>query len=102
MPALVQVLQIASGLAWLLPTLAILPGMIRTWRGTADAIDVMRGPIFFVGIVQIGFSVRWAIWPHAIPVMGATELSTWSGLYVLSIMGAVGLVIANRFADRLR
>jgi hypothetical protein len=102
MPSLVQFLQIVSGLAWLLPTLIMAPGIVRVWRGRGDSIDAMRGPVFFIGIVQIGFTIRWLIWPHAIPVMGATELSTWAGLYVLSIMCAVGIACANRFAERLR
>jgi hypothetical protein len=76
--------------------------MVRTWRGKGDALDAIRGPVFFVGVVQIGFSVRWLIWPHAIPVMTQAELSTWSGLYVLSIMCAVGMIFAHRFAERLR
>lgn len=102
MIALVQILQIAAGIAWLLPTLMIFPGVVRTWLGTGDQIDAMRGPIFFVGIVQIGFSVRWLLWPHALPAMGKTELSTWAGLYVLSVMCAAGLAVAHRIAERLR
>lgn len=102
MPALVQVMQILSGLAWLVPTLMIFPGVVRTWLGKGDPIDAMRGPIFFVGVVQIGFSVRWLLWPHALPAMGKTELSTWAGLYVLSVLCAAGLAVAHCIAERLR
>ncbi len=102
MSTLVQLLQLLSGALWIIPAGMLLPGVIRTWRGKADAMDAMRGPIFFVCVVQIGFSVRWAIWPHVIPIMGTAELSTWAGLYVLSGLCAIGLIIANRFAERLR
>lgn len=102
MIALVQVLQIAAGIAWLLPTLMIFPGVVRTWFGRGDQIDAMRGPIFFVGVVQIGFSARWLLWPHAIPVMQPAELSTWAGLYVLSFFCAIALAVAHRIAERLR
>jgi hypothetical protein len=102
MTSLVPFLQLLSGLAWAIPSAMLVPGMYRTLRGTGDPIDAMRGPIFFVGLVQIGFSTRWLVWPHAVPHMEPAELSTWAGLYVLSIMCAIGLAIAHRVAERLR
>jgi hypothetical protein len=102
LPLVVQLLQAATGLAWLMPAALLLPSVVRTWRGTADAIDAMRGPIIFFSVVQVGFSARWLVWPHALPLMETAELSTWAGLYTLSILCAVGVVVANHYARKLR
>lgn len=102
MPELVQVLQIVAGVTWLMPALIMAPGVWRVWRGRADPIDAFRVPIFTTGLIQVGFSARWLVWPHALPTMGATELTAWAGLYALSAAAAVTLTVAHFFAERLR
>lgn len=100
--ALIQVLQMTAGMAWLVPAVIMSPGVWRVWRGRADPIDAFRVPIFTAAVVQVGFSARWLIWPHTLPAMGGTELAAWAALYTLSTITAVMLTIAHYFAERLR
>ncbi len=100
--AAVQILQALSGLLWLLPAFILAPAVVRTWRGKASALDVISTPFFFVALNQPGFTLRWWLWPHTLPEMGADELTFWAGLYVLSAMAAIGVAIAALAARKLR
>lgn len=100
--ALVQILQVAAAVAWLIPAVMLLPGIWRVWMRRADPIDALRVPIWLTSLLMIGFSVRWLIWPHALPTMNLTELTAWAALYAGSIIAAVSLALAHVFAERLR
>ena len=87
-----------AGLAWAWITLRIFPSVVRLWTGRGDAIDWLASPLCFIGLDQIGFSVRWLIFPGAIRVMQVDELLYWVGLYVLSGLGVMLLDIGYRIA----
>lgn len=101
---LVQLLQLLSGLAWLLPMALFAPAVWRIWRapmrGPArpDPLDVLVSPLAFIAALQVGFIIRWMLFPHAIGTMEGTELAVWSGLYTLSIAAAVLSIVAWRIA----
>jgi hypothetical protein len=67
-----------------------------------DPLDVLMSPLAFIGALQAGFSIRWLLFPDVLPFMRASELFVWAGLYCLSILCAVGSVIAWRFTRGLR
>lgn len=94
---LVQALQILAGVAWLGPLIAVGPGVWRVMRHPRHAAltDAAYVPTFFIGMVQIGFSLRWLIWHNVIPSMNSGELAAWSTLYLLSSLSAVAVVIQH-------
>ncbi|HET7255620.1 MAG TPA: hypothetical protein VFJ46_17825 [Xanthobacteraceae bacterium] len=103
-----QSLQIASGFAWLLPMALFAPAVWRIWRAPmhgpsrADPIDVLVSPIAFMAALNVGFIIRWVLFPAAIETMGRNELIIWAGLYTLSIAAAVLSVRAWRIARGVR
>lgn len=86
MPDLVQVLQIVSGVAWLCVALFLAPRLARAWRKDASRATMLAAPIGLLAWMQFGFVVRWQVWPHAMVVMSAPELTTWAALYALSVV----------------
>lgn len=98
----VMALQLVSGLLWLLPAAALFPALVRTWRKTASALDVLSTPMFFAALNQPGFTLRWWLWPHTLPAMRTDELMFWAGLYVLSSIVAVGVLMATIQSRKLR
>jgi hypothetical protein len=84
MSALVQALQILSGLLWLLPALYLTPRIIASWRKGASRATLLSAPIGFLSWLQVGFIVRWIAWPHALAAMRGDELLTWAALYGMS------------------
>lgn len=108
MVALVQILQVLSGLAWLVPMALFAPAVWRIWRAPIhgpsrpDPIDVMVSPLAFIAALQVGFAIRWVLFPHAMIVMEDAELLIWSGLYMLSIIGAALSIVAWRIARGVR
>jgi hypothetical protein len=99
--------QLLCALAWLVPTLLLVPSVWRVLRAPmygpsrADPIDVVLSPLAFVGALQIGQIVRWFIYPEALRYMHSPELVVWAGLYTLSTLTALCSVFAWYFCRRL-
>lgn len=98
MNSIVPFFQVACGVLWLTPLILFAPAVARVWRGTGDPIDVILSPLAFLSADQSGFSIRWVLFPHAIKVMPPGEILLWTGLYTLSALCALGLVVAWRVA----
>ncbi len=96
----VQALQALCGVLWLAEAAILAPGAWRVWRHRGDALDAGRVPIMVFALVQVGFSARWFIWPHAIVTMGPTELAFWATCYALSAGSAVFCIAAHRSVSR--
>lgn len=86
MTDLVPLLQLLSGLAWLVPALYLSPRIARAWRTPAHRADILAAPIGFMAWLQVGFSLRWLAWGHAIDKMRPVELVAWAALYALSVL----------------
>lgn len=99
---MIGALQLLAGWAWVAPLLLFSPCVFRIWQGRGDALDWLGSPVAFVSAVQVGFALRWLLFPGAISVMGPAELAFWAGLYVLSALCAALFVLAWRVARRLR
>lgn len=89
----VQTLQLASGALWLIPAMLLTGRILRSWRAGASRATVLAAPIGFVAWMQVGFTVRWALWPHALGTMNGLELAAWGALYLLS--GGLALWVAQ-------
>ncbi len=99
---LILAFQLLAGFMWLFPMALFTPAVARIWRSAADAIDVVVSPFAFVAAVQVGFTIRWLIFPTATRQMGSNELIVWAGLYTLSALTALGSAFAWRLARRIR
>lgn len=88
-PEVVQLLQLLSGAAWLVPALYLSRRIGRAWRADASRATMLAAPIGFLCWLQVGFVIRWLLWPHAIGDMSGEELATWGALYALSALLAV-------------
>ncbi len=100
MIALVQALQVLSGVLWLLPAGYLLPAVPAMWRGSQQA--ALATPILAFSWLMVGFSVRWMIWPAALLVMETEELLFWAGLYTLSSICALGVIYGAWLTRRER
>lgn len=89
MPELVQILQLASGLLWLLTALYLTPRIGRSWRKEPSRATMLAAPIGFLAWLMFGFCFRWLLWPESLGEMGGAELTTWAALYALSSLLAV-------------
>jgi hypothetical protein len=93
MTAIVPLLQIASGLAWLVVVaLLIRPSFNLLLRGDESPRNARAVLTSFIAWTQFGFSARWLIFDHAIRVMGTVELAMWCALYLLSIIAALAII----------
>lgn len=88
----VQLAQVEAAIAWTAVLIRYAPAIGRLLVGRGEVDDVFRALVGFVAITQIGFTVRWYVFPHTVPMMGAAEVSAWLGLYVLSAVEAWALV----------
>ncbi len=86
---MIPALQALAGLAWLAVFIQRLPGVVRLFRPNPSAMDVYGSPLPLVGLVQVGFSIRWWVWGHTIAAMDHLELVFWGGLYLASAVSAV-------------
>ena len=82
--------QVLSGLCWFAPLVYLLPCFVRTLIGRGSLVDSLRVPFFIVAVAQVGFSLRWLIWPGAISLSGSTEQQLWAAAYSLNAIGALG------------
>lgn len=92
----VRLWQVASGLIWLGVVIMFRPVILRAWRQQADHDDWMVLGYPAIGFVQVGFTLRWVFFPHAIAGMGVAELLDWSGLYFMSGLTGWTALIAFR------
>lgn len=97
---IIPIVQAIAGALWLVEAAVLLPGSLRVWRGTGDAIDAGRIPLFMLGFILPGFSLRWLIWPHALATMNVAELSFWAALYLAEAGTAVFCIAAHRAFNR--
>ena len=80
----ISIIQGYAAGSWLLVALYLMPSMWRVILNRASPGDVFGGLWVVVAIIQIGFSVRWHIFPDVIQFMGNAEKITWMGLYISS------------------
>lgn len=99
---MIPALQALSAICWLAVMVFYFGSVWHLYRGTAGWKDVFRALFVFVGFTQIAFVVRWYLFPRAIDHMEETELLVWAGLYLMSSIEAVALVVASFFFERLR
>lgn len=89
MAALVQALQVASGVLWLAVAFILLPRIPGAWRDNADKLMVISARNAFLAWLMFGFSLRWLVWSDAVHLMGRAELTCWAALYALSCLCAL-------------
>lgn len=90
MSALIQPLQAVSGLLWLIVALAVCRSAYRLlFTRRAMLFDAIRSVLFFMGLTQFGFSLRWLVWPRTLPIMEDGEIATWCALYLTSALLAL-------------
>lgn len=94
--AVIPALQAFSGLMWLLPVLIFSRAIGRVWMGRHHTADLLVVPYPIIGIVQVGFSLRWWLYPKAIVFMSHEETTFWAGLYILSGLCALLTLVAGR------
>lgn len=99
---MIPTLQIIAGLSWLIAAIFYSKSVWRVLASRAKWIDVFRALFVFVALTQVGFTVRWLVWPHAIGQMGFYEQLTWAILYTMSAILGAALVVASYFFERLR
>lgn len=98
---LVQAMQIICGIVWCGPLVQLAPSFIRVFTDRGELIDKLRVPFFLNAVAQVGSSVRWLIWPHAIVTMGSTEQSYWAALYTLSSVVALASMRVHAIGRKL-
>lgn len=100
--AIVHWLQLAAALGWLPAACYFAPSSLAVLRGRGDMFDRFRAINAFIAFTQIGFTIRWWIFPRAIHAMGGAESAAWSMLYVLSASQGLLLWRIARDFDRAR
>jgi hypothetical protein len=88
--------QIISGVAWLISSFWLWPYAWRTFHGTGSVHDLMGTILVFVALNQSGFTSRWLIFPHSLASMEPHEMLYWIGLYALSSILAVAVMLGGR------
>lgn len=100
MPGIILFLQIASGGAWAIVLVYFAPSIARLWRQTHTDGDLQVSVYPLMAATQIGFAVRWFLFPGVVRLMQWQELVFWSGLYVASIVLAFFALWAGRTWQR--
>lgn len=98
-PEVVFALHVLAGIAWLYPLLTRFPSGLRTIRGIGAPGDRKRTAMWFMAFVQVGYVVRWLLYPGAYRTMSLDELAMWGGLHLLSAAACVALMWANGIED---
>ena len=88
----VALAQLVAAVAWGAVTVRYAWPVLLLFRRRGEVDDAFRAIVGFVGLTQIGFTVRWFVYPHTVPAMGHNELSLWMALYTASTIEAVALV----------
>lgn len=89
MTDIVQMLQIVSGMMWLLPAIYLTPRIASAFRVGSTHMTAISARNAFIAWLMVGFVVRWLVWPRAIGTMSNTELVAWGALYALSSVCAL-------------
>lgn len=89
--------QLISGVAWMISSFWLWPNVRNTARGHASVYDLLATVLFFVALNQVGFVSRWYLFPQTFSNMGSIELLYWIGLYALSSILAVAVMLGGRF-----
>lgn len=95
-PSIVTVMQVIAGLLWLVPAIYLTPRIVRSWKADANSLPIRGIPVGFLAWLQVGFTVRWLAWPHALGTMKTAELLTWATLYAFSGFLAVWFFVRAR------
>lgn len=88
---LAQIAQALSATCWSLPIVLFSGSFARVVRGQGTTTDAFRTVHCFIAATQIGFVLRWYLYPHAVPLMRGDELSLWIVLYLTSSIEALAL-----------
>lgn len=89
--ALIFTLQCFAAVAWGVLVIRKWPAVCRVWTGRGSGDDLPRAVIWFLAAgVELGV-IRWLCYPHVALSMSGSEIFTWAGVYVLSIVAAIGL-----------
>ena len=81
---MIPIIQGYAAGSWLLVALYLMPSLWRVIRNTATPGDVFGALWVAIAVIQIGFSVRWHVFPSVIQFMGDAEKISWMSLYVSS------------------
>ncbi len=92
----INILRAVSGLLWVLTAIYFLPAVWRIAWLRQRYYDPMKAVFVFLACANLGFIMRWYVWPSAQSSMGSEELATWAGMYVLSSLSALGLFFVSR------
>ncbi|MGX7926448.1 hypothetical protein ACWPMX_07730 [Tsuneonella sp. HG094] len=80
-------LQLLSGTLWLSVMLSRLPSVLRIVRDRDPSIaDFFAAFLVGNGAVQLGFVLRWWLYPNVKGLMQPGELVLWGCLYLVSSM----------------
>ena len=74
--------------------------VFRVFAGRYYSRDGERSCFFFMGALQVGFAIRWMLFPQSINEMRGTELHLWAALYVLSTLLAVWVLLIAKLNGR--
>lgn len=103
MTAIIPLAQIIAGVCWLVASAYFSPSVWRLLISLKSTPrDLFGGVLFFIGLTQAGFTLRWLVWSHSIPSMSTTELSWWLAIYVSSAVEAIVMVIGTIVFRRWR
>lgn len=89
MIALIQTIQVLSGILWLLPALWLSSRIPAAFRPEATRFTAIHARNAFVSWLMVGYVLRWIAWPTAIAAMDRVELLAWGALYTLSCVCAL-------------
>lgn len=81
---LIPVVQGFAAGAWTLVIVYFWHDVVLLLRRKATPMSVFCALWAATGVVQVGFTVRWYLFRHAVAVMGDAELTLWACLYVFS------------------
>jgi hypothetical protein len=90
---LIITLQVISALVWSVPVLWFARSFVRLFFHRAYSRDCERVTWFFMGLLQVGFALRWLVFHESIPAMRISEVMVWSGLYALSVALALWVML---------
>lgn len=90
---MIAILQALAGMAWMMVAVIMFrPAVDLVFLGIVSERNARAVLIAFHALTQVGFSVRWWIFDHTVPMMGPTEMSMWAALYLLSAIAAVSII----------
>ena len=94
-PDIVRGLQLACLVVWLGPVLDKAPSFWRVLINTTEKWekwDPAWAAFWLLALTQVGFSVRWLIFPHDLGPQDVAELEFWAICYLSSACTAIGMI----------